>query len=214
MILESNLGQSQLHKMLVQAGDRAKVTKEAAHNSLRNLVYEVWSQAKCESHVDLIKMLGAVDFFLPYFPLEASNLRELFTKRLEDLAQQLHRRELLTLTWPTPVVEFLLSKVDFGDCKPNEPGCYPPEGGKVVQNIITRYVTRALKEWRTQKEQQRQRQRRQSKAADPGWLGSIERRKEALKAKLNMPEHYVQLQIDKSNRALSIVSKQTPADEL
>ena len=74
-------------------------------------MYDVWSQANCESHVDLIKMLGAVDFFLPYFPLEASNLRELFTKRLEDLAQQLHRREQLTLTWPTSVVEFLLSKV-------------------------------------------------------------------------------------------------------
>ena len=37
MILESNLGQSQLHKMLVQAGDRAKVTTNANMHSFCSL---------------------------------------------------------------------------------------------------------------------------------------------------------------------------------
>ena len=74
-------------------------------------MYSIWSQGNCESHVDIIKMLGAIDFFLPYFPLEASNIRDLFVKRLQDQAHQLRRSDNINLTWSAFVVDFLLSKV-------------------------------------------------------------------------------------------------------
>ncbi|DBA91747.1 hypothetical protein WJX77_012496 [Trebouxia sp. C0004] len=205
IILESNLGQSQLHKMLIQAGDRKQVRAEDAHSSLRNLVYNIWSQGNCESHVDIIRMLGAIDFFLPYFPLEASNLRDMFTKRLHKQAEQLQGSDATNLTWSPSVIDFLLSKVDFGDCKVGEPGCYPVEGGRPVSTIMTRYVTRALKQWRIKQEQQRQQQRQQSKAVNPGWQGSIQRRKDTLKRKLSSSLQDIHLQVDSQNRALVIV---------
>ena len=70
---------------------------------------------------------------------------------------------------------------------------------------MTRYVTRALKQWRANQEQQRQQQRQQSKAANPGWHGSIQRRKEALKAKLSSSMQQIQLQVDRNSRGLVIV---------
>ncbi len=74
-------------------------------------MYNIWSQGNCESHVDIIRMLGAIDFFLPYFPLEASNLQDLFAKRLYDQAEQLQGSDAANLTWSPPVIDFLLSKV-------------------------------------------------------------------------------------------------------
>ena len=96
-----------------------KVRAEDAHSSLRNLVYNIWSQGNCESHVDIIRMLGAIDFFLPYFPLEASNLRDLFAKRLHTQAEQLQGSDTANLTWSPPVIDFLLSKVQQLACAHN-----------------------------------------------------------------------------------------------
>lgn len=56
-------------------------------------------------------MLGAVDFFLPYFPLEASNLQDLFAKHLTDQAEKLQRSDAANMTWSSTVIGFLLSKV-------------------------------------------------------------------------------------------------------
>jgi len=61
-------------------------------------------------------MLGAIDFFLPYFPLEASNLQDLFAKRLHDQAEQLQGSDAANLTWSPPVIDFLLSKVQQLAC--------------------------------------------------------------------------------------------------
>lgn len=61
-------------------------------------------------------MLGAIDFFLPYFPLEASNLQDLFAKRLHNQAEQLQGSDAANLTWSPAVVEFLLSKVQQLAC--------------------------------------------------------------------------------------------------
>lgn len=56
-------------------------------------------------------MLGAIDFFLPYFPLEASNIQELFTKRLTEQTAALLRSDATNLTWSVEVTDFLISKV-------------------------------------------------------------------------------------------------------
>lgn len=69
---------------------------------------------------------------------------------------------------------------------------------------MTRYVTRALKQWRVKQEQQRQLQRQMSKAASPGWQGSIQRRKEAVKRKLSSSLQDIHLQVDKDRRALVV----------
>jgi len=98
-----------------------------------------------------------------------------------------------------------MCQVDFGDCNVGEPGCYPVEGGRPVSTIMTRYVTRALKQWRAKQEQQRQQQRQQSKAVNPGWQGSIQRRKDALKRKLSSSLQDIHLQVDRQSRALVIV---------
>lgn len=92
-------------------GHCLQVTAEEAHNGLRNLVYDIWSQGNCESHVDIIRMLGAIDFFLPFFPLEASNIQQLFTKRLAEQSTALLRSDAANLTWSAEVMDFLISKV-------------------------------------------------------------------------------------------------------
>lgn len=56
-------------------------------------------------------MLSAIDFFLPFFPLEASNIQELFTKRLAEQSAALVRNDAANLTWSAEVMDFLLSKV-------------------------------------------------------------------------------------------------------
>ena len=91
-----------------------QVTAEQAHNGLRNLVYNIWSQSNCEGHVDIIRMLGSIDFFLPYFPLESSHIRELFTKRLVAQNAALLRSDAANLTWSEDVIDFLMSKVWTG----------------------------------------------------------------------------------------------------
>ena len=88
-----------------------QVTPEQAHNTLRNLVYNAWSRTDCESHVDIIKMLGAVDFFLPYFPLGRDSIHSLFEKQLQKQADRLQASHVVELTWDQQVVKFLVSKV-------------------------------------------------------------------------------------------------------
>ena len=90
---------------------RVQVTAEDAHNGLRNLVYNIWSQGNCEGHVDIIRMLGSIDFFLPYFPLDRSNIQDLFEQRLVDQSDAVLRNDAANLTWTTEVIPFLLSKV-------------------------------------------------------------------------------------------------------
>ena len=77
-------------------------------------MYDIWSQGNCESQLDIIKMLGSIDFFLPYFPLEGSNIRELFTKRLVDQSAAVLSGDAANLTWSDGVMDFLMSKVWTG----------------------------------------------------------------------------------------------------
>ena len=98
-----------------------------------------------------------------------------------------------------------LLQVDFGDCKAGELGCYPVEGARPVSTIVTRYVTRALKQWRTKQEEGKLLQRQQHKAEHPGLQGSIQRRKDALKAKLSMAVQQVKLHVNDNRHGLIIV---------
>lgn len=77
-------------------------------------MYNIWSQGNCEGHVDIIRMLGSIDFFLPYFPLEGSNIRELFINRLVDQSAAVLRSDAANLTWSNDVTDFLMSKVWAG----------------------------------------------------------------------------------------------------
>ena len=74
-------------------------------------MYNIWSQGDCEGHVDIMRMLGSIDFFLPYFPLEGSNIHDLFMMRLADQSAAVLRSDAINLTWSAEVVNFLLSKV-------------------------------------------------------------------------------------------------------
>ena len=60
-------------------------------------------------------MLGAIDFFLPYFPLEGVNIHDLFSKRLDNQAEKLLKSDAANLTWSIAVVDFLLTKVSRND---------------------------------------------------------------------------------------------------
>ena len=56
VILESNLGQSQLHKMLVQAGDRTQVIKPCVSNRLHCVAVH----AALHTSDDLVQLLVKV----------------------------------------------------------------------------------------------------------------------------------------------------------
>lgn len=109
-----DLGSWPLQRSQQLAGHCLQVTAEQAHNDLRNLVYNIWSQGNCEGHVDIIRMLGSIDFFLPYFPLEGCNIRELFINRLADQSTAVLRSDAANLTWSNDVTDFLMSKVWAG----------------------------------------------------------------------------------------------------
>lgn len=86
-------------------------------------MYNIWSQGNCEGHVDIIRMLGSIDFFLPYFPLEGSNIRELFTKRLVDQSAAVLGSDATNLTWSDDVTDLLMSKVWAGRLLPQKIVC-------------------------------------------------------------------------------------------
>ena len=96
-------------------------------------------------------------------------------------------------------------QVDFGDCKADEAGCFPIEGARPVSTIMTRYVTRALKQWRSKQEQARLLQKQQHKAAHPGLGGSLQRRKKALAGKFSHSVQQVRLRVDSGRSRFVIV---------
>lgn len=122
---------------------------------------------------------------------------------LDFVSLQVNRKSGLHLRFnPLALVP---GQVDFGDCQAYEAGCYPLEGARPVSTIMTRYLTRALKQWRTRQEQAELLHKQQHKAAHPGLQGSLQRRKKALMAKLSRPVRQVQLHVDHDNQALKIV---------
>ena len=150
IVLESNTGYTSLYSMLQQAESREKISPEKAQKQLKDLVFERWQKQGCEDRTDTMKMVGLVDFFLPFFPLERTHVHELFELRLREkvdaVETQLKRSSSnkenseKKIIWDEKVLEFLTSKVDFE-------GPYPIEGGKEVGTLMSRYVSRPVREW-------------------------------------------------------------------
>ena len=140
VVLESNTGYTALHGMLRRAGARAAIQPQRAQRELKDLVFERWAAQGCEERTDTMKMVGLVDFFLPFFPLERPHVRRLFEMRLAERARALAERRLGGLAWDESVLEFLTQRVEYG-------GEYPIEGGKEVATLVTLHVSHPLRKW-------------------------------------------------------------------
>jgi hypothetical protein len=140
VLLESNTGYTELHAMLEAAGGRERIAPEAAQRALKDLVFERWLAQGCEERADTLKMVGLVDFFLPFFPLEESHVRRLFAHRLAERGAELAAEGLGGLAVDPKVVDFLVARVDFE-------GRFPIEGGKEVGTLVTRHASRPLRGW-------------------------------------------------------------------
>lgn len=148
VVLESNTGYTSLHSMLQKAGKRENIAPEHAQRHLKDLVFSRWQGQGCEQRTDTLKMVGLVDFFLPFFPLERQHVEQLFELRLQEKAATVAKDVCggsggdacrVGLTWDASVVKFLTDKVDFE-------GLYPIEGGKEVGTVMTRYVSRPVRQ--------------------------------------------------------------------
>mmetsp|Transcript_31063 Transcript_31063/g.68966 ORF Transcript_31063/g.68966 Transcript_31063/m.68966 type:complete len:225 (+) Transcript_31063:187-861(+) len=139
VLLESNLGFSELEQMLSAAGgQRDKITPEAAERLLRNLVLDSWLRSGCEAYEDALKFTSLVDFFLPYFPLQRRQVEALMEMQVSDWAAELWHQKHTAMQWDSRVITFLVDKVDFD-------GEYPLEGAKQVASVATRYIARLVR---------------------------------------------------------------------
>ena len=149
VVLESNTGYTSLHGMLKKAGKREKISSEDAQRELKDVVLKQWLAEDCEQRTDTLKMVRLVDFFLPFFPLEKQHIESLFQMRLKGMAQDLGKQRLGMLQWDKSVVDFLTHKVDFE-------GGFPVEGGKEIGTLMTRHVSRPVREWAKLQENRRE----------------------------------------------------------
>jgi hypothetical protein len=114
VLLESNLGMSELEAMLTEGLDtggeggggggggegaaaaaiaeaRGRASAEEAERRLRDAVFARWRRDACEPYEDTLKLVSLVDFFLPYFPLERRHVDELTERALRARAEGLAR---------------------------------------------------------------------------------------------------------------------------
>jgi hypothetical protein len=87
------------------------VTAEAADKALRDMVIEYWQKQGCESADDTLKMASLVEWFIPYFPLQRSPVRQVFQHRLLQLGAKLAVEKHITLSWESALLDFLVGKV-------------------------------------------------------------------------------------------------------
>ena len=139
VILESNLGYLELHELLKRHG-RDAISAEQAQRVLKDLIFERWTRQACEDRTDTLKMVGLIDIFLPFFPLEAAHLRELFVRRLAERGEALEAAGLGRLSWEPAVIDHLLALVEFD-------GAYPIEGAKEVGILLSKTVSRPVRVW-------------------------------------------------------------------
>lgn len=52
-----------------------QISAEEADSRLRGVVFEAWRRSGCESYEDTLAFSAAIDFFLPYFPLQREQAR-------------------------------------------------------------------------------------------------------------------------------------------
>lgn len=79
---------------------------------LRDVVFAAWRAAGCESYADTLGLLGAVDAFLPYMPLERPQLPALMALGLANRAELLAARApRAALNWDADVPGWLAARV-------------------------------------------------------------------------------------------------------
>ncbi|CAD7700658.1 unnamed protein product [Ostreobium quekettii] len=135
-LLESNLGMFELQTMLEAAGGANKVSAEAVHHKLKDLIFDHWRGEGCETFYDTLKNTNFIDLYIPYFSLEKKHLKQILEMRLGE-ASTAAATQGFHLQWDRHVVDFLLGKVEFD-------GNYPVDGAKDV-DMAMRYVSRALR---------------------------------------------------------------------
>ena len=139
-ILEANTGFMDVHDASAARG-RAPRGDEllALQRKLRDGLFEKWSTDRCEDREDTLKIVGAIDVFVPFVPLDRAAVKSIVHSQLErrGRAKKL-RGELGRLEWDDTVLERLVQEVEFE-------GEYAIEGGKEVSIVLSRCVTRALR---------------------------------------------------------------------
>ena len=146
---------------LASDGDgRALLPPETAARLLKDAVYASWAADGCEAPGDTVRAVAAVDWFLPFLPLHLSHVRALLARRLADRAARAEAEAGLRLVWDDGVLDFLADRVDVGEplglglglggeasgSGAGSAALYPIEGAREVATLVTRYVTRAVRE--------------------------------------------------------------------
>ena len=93
-----------------------QISAEETQKLLKDLMFHMWSEAGCESTVDIIKLLSLIDFYLPFFPLERRHIWELFEAKLKHRQDDLQQTTNYLLQWDGTVTDFLASKASSHPC--------------------------------------------------------------------------------------------------
>ena len=88
-----------------------QINAEEVQRLLKDIVWKRWDEGGCHDHASLWKMVGLVDFFLPFLPLEQVHLERLFQIRLGAIAASLLHSHRVNLTWAPELIPFLYKKV-------------------------------------------------------------------------------------------------------
>ena len=139
-VLEANMGFMDVHDASA-AGGGAPTGDEltALQRKLKDGLFEKWTSDGCEDREDTLKVVGAIDIFVPFVPLDRAAVKAIVHAQLERRGEtKKARRELARLEWDDRVLEALVNEVEFE-------GEYAIEGGKEVAIVLSRCVTRALR---------------------------------------------------------------------
>ena len=147
-VLESNVGYLDIYRHAEDAREGAgeesesetPLSDEEADRTLKDAVFDSWLAQECESRVDTQRLLGLIDAFVPFQPLRRTDLAELAQRRLE--VRRLLELDRFALSWEDSVPDWLAGRAEY-----EYVGGWAIEGAKEIDTIISRHVTRALREW-------------------------------------------------------------------
>ena len=139
-VLEANMGFMDVHDASAANGRRVGGDALVAlQRKLKDGLFEKWTKDGCEDREDTLKVVGAIDMFVPFVPLDRAAVKSIVHSQLVERGRiKKHRRELGRLEWDDDVLERLVDEVEFE-------GKYAIEGGKEVSIVLSRCVTRALR---------------------------------------------------------------------
>jgi hypothetical protein len=139
-VLEANMGFMDVHDASAATGRRVDGDALVAlQRKLKDGLFEKWTKDGCEDREDTLKVVGAIDMFVPFVPLDRAAVKSIVHAQLVERGRiKKHRRELGRLEWDDDVLERLVDEVEFE-------GKYAIEGGKEVSIVLSRCVTRALR---------------------------------------------------------------------